>query len=151
MRRSLTVSALLLAGIATLVPGTAVAGGLDDFLREVDVHASVDIGSFKADLSATFDLSGDKVDGIFKVMSKPADVYMCLRVGEVSHQPIDRVIAEYKAHHGQGWGVIAKNLGIKPGSAEFHALKANRLHSDDRHASTAKPGKGNGKGGKNRK
>ena len=151
MQRSLTLSALLLAGIATLIPGTAAAGGLDDFLREVNVDASVDIGSFKADLSMTFDLSDDKIDGIFKVMSKPADVYMCLRVGEVSHQPIDRVIAEYQAHSGQGWGVIAKNLGIKPGSAEFHALKANKLSSGDRHASAAKPGKGNGKGGKNRK
>ena len=126
-----------------------MADGLED--PTSDVHASVDLGSFKADLSMTFDLSDDKVDAMFKVMSKPADVYMCLRVGEVTHQPIDRVVAEYKAHRGQGWGAIAKNLGIKPGSAEFHALKANRLPSGERRAAAAKPGKGNGKGGKNRK
>ena len=147
MRHSLTVSALFLVGIATLAPGSAAAGGLDDFLKEVNVQASVDIGSFKADLSATFDLSNDRVDTMFTLMSKPSDVYMCLRVGEIADQPIDRVVAEYKAHRGQGWGVIAKNLGIKPGSAEFHALKANRLSGD--RAAAGKPGKG--KGGKSRR
>jgi hypothetical protein len=51
------------------------------------------------------------------------------------------VVREYKAHKGQGWGVIAKNLGIKPGSKEFHALKKGGLNAggDD-------PGKGKGKG-----
>ena len=142
MRPFLTASVLLLVGIAALAPGSAQAGGLDDFLKEVDIQASVDLGSFKADLSATFDLSNDKVDAMFTVMSKPSDVYMCLRVGEIADQPIDRVMSEYQAHRGQGWGVIAKNLGIKPGSAEFHALKNNRMSSSKRHASSGKPGKG---------
>jgi hypothetical protein len=64
---------------------------------------------------------------MLKVMSKPSDVYMCLRVGELAKQPIDRVVEEYKMHRGQGWGVIAKNLDIKPGSDEFIALKSGRL------------------------
>jgi hypothetical protein len=64
---------------------------------------------------------------MFEVMSKPSDVYMCLRVGEVAEKPVDRVIEEYTRHRSQGWGVIAKNLGIKPGSDEFHALKSGRL------------------------
>jgi len=29
----------------------------------------------------------------------------------------------YRADKGKGWGVLAKSLGIKPGSKEFHALK----------------------------
>jgi hypothetical protein len=33
------------------------------------------------------------------------------------------VLKEYKTSKGKGWGVIAKSLGIKPGSAEFQALK----------------------------
>ena len=52
---------------------------------------------------------------------------------------------EYRNNKGQGWGVIAKNLGIKPGSDEFHALKAGRLSSTGGGGS-AKGGKpGNGK------
>ena len=48
---------------------------------------------------------------------------MCLRVGQVASQPVEAVVKEYKSNKGQGWGVIAKDLGIKPGSKEFHELK----------------------------
>jgi hypothetical protein len=77
------------------------------------------------------------------------------------------VLEIYERDHGQGWGVIAKRLGIKPGSAEFHALKGDmgKSHAkrqgggksgnsgyqgDDRapHGGPgkAKPGNGAGKG-----
>lgn len=150
MRHSFTASILVLVGIPALATGSAVAGGLDDFLSDIDVQANLNLGSFKADLSATFHLSNDKVDGMFRVMSKPSDVYICLRIGEVAKQPIDRVVAEYKANRGQGWGMIAKNLGIRPGSAEFHALKNHRLPGGEG-ASAGNASRGNGKGGKNRK
>jgi hypothetical protein len=45
------------------------------------------------------------------------------------------------ANKGKGWGVIAKNLGIKPGSAEFHALKRGDL------SFTGEPGAGEGQKG----
>jgi hypothetical protein len=100
---------------------------LDSFLGEIDVRASVDIGAFRADLSATFGVSSGEVDGLFEIFDRPADVYITLRIGELSHVPIKRVVDQYRGNKGQGWGVIAKNLGIKPGSAEFHALKKGRL------------------------
>ncbi len=34
---------------------------------------------------------------------------------------------EYKPNKGEGRGVIAKNLGIKPESKEFHKLKKANL------------------------
>jgi hypothetical protein len=104
-----------------------MAGGLEGFLADVDIRARADLGSFKADLGLTFGISQGRVNGMFEVISRPSDVYMVLRVGEVANLPLDRVIAEYKLHHRQGWGVMAKNLGIKPGSAAFHSLKAGRL------------------------
>ena len=53
----------------------------------------------------------------------PADVYMAAKVRILSHRSWDEVLREYKENKGKGWGVIAKNLGIKPGSREFHELK----------------------------
>jgi hypothetical protein len=129
---------------ALLVPVPVTAGGLDSFLGEINVTASADLGAFKADLRLTFGTSDSEISGLFKVMSDPADVYMCLRIGELADQPIDKVVAEHKAHKGQGWGVIAKNLGIKPGSADFHALKAGRLSSQGG-GTSAKKNKGKGK------
>lgn len=48
---------------------------------------------------------------------------MIARTANVTNRPIDTVENYYMANRGQGWGVIAKRLGIKPGSKEFHALK----------------------------
>jgi hypothetical protein len=127
MRSSIHIIHVLVLASVLIVPGAAMAGGLDSFLADIDVRARADLGSFRADLSLTFGASEGKVNGLFEVMSKPSDVYMCLRVGEVANQPIDQVVEEFKRHQGQGWGVIAKNLGIKPGSDEFHALKSGRL------------------------
>jgi hypothetical protein len=59
-------------------------------------------------------------------------------VGEVARQPQEVVLREYQANKGKGWGVIAKNLGIKPGSREFHELKKG--------VDGGGPGKGHGKG-----
>ena len=148
MKNSRTVIPVLAFACVLLLPGTAMAIGLESFLDEVEVSASKDMGSFRADLRLTFDVSNGTLDGLFEVMSKPSDVYMCLRIGEVAKQPIERVVEEHHKHKGQGWGVIAKSLGIKPGSAEFHALKAGRLSSHSGDGSPAKTHKGKGKGKK---
>jgi hypothetical protein len=150
MRASLHRARILLIVSMLVASSAAFAGGLEGFLDEVDVRASADLGSFRADLSATFDVSERRIDGMFEIMSKPSDVYMCLRLGEVAHQPVDRVVQEYEAHRGQGWGVIAKNLGIKPGSEEFHALKAGRLPARDNNGGST-VAKGNGRAGKGKK
>jgi hypothetical protein len=44
------------------------------------------------------------------------------------------VVDQWQQDHGQGWGVLAKRLGIKPGSPEFHRLKKGFVPSYDRWA-----------------
>jgi hypothetical protein len=60
----------------------------------------------------------------------------------MSGRSIDVVTAQYKKNKGRGWGALAKSLGIKPGSPEFHALK----RGDDLYGQ-----KGKGKGKKDKK
>jgi len=146
MTRTTTGTRVLLIASLVCLPTIAMASGLDSFLSDVDVRATADLGSFKADLSLTFGVSTGKVDGLFTVLSKPSDVYMCLRVGEVAKQPIDRVVEEYKRSKGQGWGAIAKNLGIEPGSAQFHELKEGRLPAADGSAGAKSKGGKKGRG-----
>ena len=116
---------------------------LDDFIKRVNVEAQADLGAFKVRLSTQFGVPVPKVEAIMASVSTPGDAYMCFRVGQVASQPVDVVMKEYQVHKGQGWGVIAKNLGIKPGSKEFHDLKKGNLGSDD---ASAGKGKGKGKG-----
>jgi hypothetical protein len=132
--------------LALLLPTSVFAKGLDGFLGEINVSAKSDPGRFRADLSATFGVSSGEVDGLFKIFKSPADVYITLRIGQVADVKIGRVVDQYRSHKGQGWGVIAKNLGIKPGSSEFHALKQGRLGSHKHGGTSAKSGPGKSAG-----
>jgi hypothetical protein len=137
----LSTAAVVFTSALLLTMPAFATGGLDGFLGEINVSARKDIGGFRTDLS----VSSGQVNGLFEIFDSPADVYMTLRIGEVAHVKVDRVVEEYKKNQGQGWGAIAKNLGIKPGSAEFHALKEGRLNSHKGSGGSAKPASGKGK------
>jgi len=128
-----------------LISPVLASSDLDDFIKHLNVEAQADLGAFKVRLSTQFGVPVPKVEAIMASVGTPGDAYMCFRVGQVASQPVEVVTKEYQANKGKGWGVIAKNLGIKPGSKEFHALKKGDVSGDD-----ADVGKGKGKGkGKN--
>jgi hypothetical protein len=120
---------------------------LDSFIKSVNVQAQADLGAFKVRLSTQFGVPVPKVDAIMASVRTPGDAYMCFRVGQVASKPVEVVTKEYQANKGKGWGVIAKNLGIKPGSKEFHALKKGDFDGNDSDSGKGK-GKGKGKGRK---
>lgn len=62
----------------------------------------------------------------------PGDVYYACTIAQVIGRPCRYVVDEWAANHGQGWGVVAQRLGIKPGSAEFHRLKKGFVPTYDR-------------------
>ena len=135
---------MMLTGLMVLlfVSSAALAGDFD-WLKDLNVKAEVDPSGFRAQLTARFKISNVEINTIISNVKQPADAYMVLRLGEMSHQPTDHVIKQYRSGKGQGWGVLAKSLGIKPGSKEFHALK--RGH-DLYYSSDISAGKSRGKG-----
>ncbi len=135
------LSAILLAGL--MVSPALASSDLDVFISNLNVQAQADLGAFKLRLSTQFGVPVPKVDAIMASVRTPGDAYMCFRVGQVASQPVEVVAWEYQVHKGQGWGVIAKNLGIKPGLKEFHALKKGDFNGDD---TDSGKGKGKGKG-----
>lgn len=146
MRRNLAVVAVLFLLFATINSSLAADVEFGDFLQRVNVSAQADLPGFKARLSGEFAVPVPRVEVLLKTLPTPADAYMCLRLGQVSQRPVDDVVAEYQKNRGKGWGVVAKNLGIKPGSKEFHALKEGRFDSPPpRHAEKGDKGKGKGK------
>ena len=62
----------------------------------------------------------------------PGDIYYACALAQVVGQPCRNVVDEWDRDHGQGWGVIAQRMGIKPGSAEFHRLKHGFVPTYDR-------------------
>ncbi len=117
---------------------------MDGFLKDVSTKAKNDINSFIDDATKTFNIAKDKVEGLIKIMD-PGDVFMTLQTAEIVNKPVEEVKEAFVKGKDKGWGQIAKDLGIKPGSAEFHALK-NKMKGKKE-----KKEKGNGKGkGKNK-
>lgn len=62
----------------------------------------------------------------------PGDVYYACSIAHLLGIPCRNVVEVWDRDHGQGWGAIAKRMGIKPGSAEFHRLKKGFVPSYDR-------------------
>ena len=63
---------------------------------------------------------------------EPGDVYMACSIASIIGRPCRYVVDEYERDRGQGWGNIAKRMGIKPGSPEFHRLKNGFVPTYDR-------------------
>ena len=124
-----------------LASSIATAGDFD-WIKDLNIQAEADPSEFRVRLEARFKIGNVEINTVLSNVEKPADAYMVLRLGEMSKQPMDYVIGQYRSGKGKGWGVLAKSLGIKPGSREFHALKdGHELHDDkDRDG-----GKGGGK------
>jgi hypothetical protein len=93
------------------------------WVKDFNQRVQADPAGFRASLAARFHIGDAEITAVIGNVASPADAYIVLRLGEIARQPTDHVLREYKASQGKGWGVIAKSLGIKPGSAEFQALK----------------------------
>ncbi len=141
---------IILAALALfLLCAPALAGGgLDGFLSNLNVQARADMNGFAVKLGAQFGIPMPQVQAVIGTVAQPADAFMCLQLGQWAQRPPEQVVQVYKTNRGKGWGVIAKSLGIKPGSPEFHALKRGDLVFSGQPGSGPGegPGKGKGKG-----
>jgi hypothetical protein len=140
--------------MAVILPAAA-RDGLEDFLDSVNVRAEANLPGFYATVSAQFGVSDAQVKSVLSSVGEPSSAFMIFQLGQMSHQPVDRVLQVYRngRNTGKGWGMLAKELGIKPGSREFHALKngdfvygaGSRAGGPGR--SGDNPGRGHNKGG----
>ena len=131
--------------VVASVPGVASAS-LDSFLSSVNVQARADLPGFSLQVSTQFGVPVARVEAVLGMVATPADAFMVFQLGQMAHRPPETVVQTYQTHKGKGWGVIAKELGIKPGSREFHALKNGDLVLGE--SPDGAPGKGKGKGRK---
>lgn len=101
-------------------------GQLDADLNRIDARAKLDFGAFKAEMSISYDVSEKKIEYMHGSLEMTAgEIYIALEISKLSKTPIDDILHIYSNHKGKGWGYIAKEAGIKPGSPEFHQLKNN--------------------------
>jgi len=124
---------------------------LNASLVQIDANASVNFSLFKTETSTNYNVPVSKIDSwSVQFGMKAGDIYLALEIARILKKPADEVVKVYTSNKQKGWGAIAKDLGIKPGSPEFHALKGGA----DKNASKGKGksgGAGNGAKGKGKK
>jgi len=119
---------------------------LDQSLVAIDANARLDFGAFRSDISIGYNVTEKKIDYLSAEIGMSAgDIFMTVELAKITHKSIDQVVEVYNVHKGKGWGVMAKELGIKPGSPEFHALK-DQARSNGNKAGKYNNGKGKAKG-----
>lgn len=123
----------ILSMVFLVVTSAAMASDFD-WTKNLSIQAQANPSGFRARLATRFKIGDVQVDAVLSNVDDPADAYLMLRLGEMSGIPVDQVIEKYRHSKGKGWGTLAKNLGIKPGSEEFHALKRGHdLDKKSRH------------------
>jgi len=140
---------LFLVMVSLVIGGhrTAAAGDrdLNSYLKQLNIEAQTDLKGYTVQLGAHFGVNEHEVDIMIRKVDRPADAYMVFRLAKLSNKPLDSVYREYEANRGRGWGVLAKNLGIKPGSPEFHALKKGDFYMGTEKGKGKDKGKSKGK------
>jgi len=100
---------------------------LNAFLGDLNHRAAASPLDYNTRLGSQFGVPPHQVATLMRSVAKPADAFMVLQLAHMRGMPHDRVLNVYNSNRNKGWGVIAKELGIKPGSPEFHALKDGRF------------------------
>jgi hypothetical protein len=118
---------------------------LASFLSELNAQAQEDLNNYSEKLGNQFGIPLLQVQDIINIVENPADAFMVLQLGQMANKQPERVLETYKNNQGKGWGVIAQELGIKPGSDEFHALKRGDFSFTGVPGGGADTGQGKGK------
>jgi hypothetical protein len=139
----------IISVIALFSSSLAIAGDFE-WMKNFNIRAEADPSGFRARLATRFKVGDVEIDVVLKNVTNPSDAYMIFRYGEMSSRPTKQVMERYRAEKKKGWGVLAKSLGIKAGSQEFHSLKRN--HDMGEISNKMKhPPKNKGQGNKSKK
>jgi len=102
---------------------------LDETLINLDLEASISDGAFKSNISRIYNLSNSNIQYLTVEIGMTAgDIYLTLEIAKITQQSISQVVQAYQVNREKGWGAIAMDLGIVPGSAEFEKLKDKLKH-----------------------
>jgi hypothetical protein len=146
MKPQKTLLLVLVLILLNLSPAVSAAGDFD-WMRDFNLRAEADPSGFRATLATRFKIGDTQINAVLGNVERAADAYMVLRLGEMSGRPTNYVIDQYRSGNKKGWGALAKSLGIKPGSQEFHALKrGDDMYRYEKRDEGKSKGRGKGKG-----
>jgi len=106
----------------------------DIHLNDVNIIAKAKIELFRTETAAEYKVSNSLMDeALIKLKMEPAELYLSLEMAKITKKEPAEVMKVYTQNKKEGWGVIAKKLGIKPGSNEFIGLKKKTQFKKEKH------------------
>lgn len=128
---------------------------LEKELNTLNKEAKTNLERFKENVSVVYGLKKDRTQVLLNKKMEPAEIELLCRLSKVSGVQFDKVLQMRESNKNKGWGELAKDLGIKPGSPEFHALKGtpkkNQNQAKGNSASSKSKGSSSGSKGKGKK
>lgn len=104
---------------------------MDVQLKEMNVYTRGNTDGFIDDVVISFGAPRPVIrEYVIERRWAPGDVYYACALAHQLRVPCINTLRDYDKNNGQGWGVIAKRMGIKPGSAEFQNLKGRVSNSN---------------------
>lgn len=125
-RLAFAATVALLALSAAFAQRTAFQLGdaaLEASLNEIGAGAAVDLPGFQAELTLTWGVPAVEVKAALGAGLVAGEVYLAAGLASISGKPLPVVVDLYRKNKAKGWGALARELGVKPGSKEFKALK----------------------------
>jgi hypothetical protein len=99
---------------------------VDKRISEINIGAKSDYEGYKKEMTKQFGVSSGEVDRYVKQQKlDPGDVYYGSVLARETNRSVSDIMTKYEKT--RGWGKVAKDLGIQPGSEQFHNLKKNML------------------------
>lgn len=105
---------------------------VDTRLGEINDYGSRYREPFIGEMTGYYGAPRSLIVDLFDRRWSAGDIYYACSIAHVLGVPCVNVVREYDRNPGQGWGAIAKRMGIKPGSAQFHRLKNGFSNTYDR-------------------
>lgn len=105
----------------------------DANLNDMNVMERARLELFKAETAKEYNVESSLIDKALNLKKmEPADIYMSMELAKIAKQKPEEVMNIFSKSKGEGWGEIAKKLGIKPGSKEFKRLKAKTKYKKEK-------------------
>lgn len=151
MKKKMLVGSVGLAFVVGLAYGMDTSFGtgdrkLDSTLEQLNIAAHADPDAFLRRLSSMHNIPEQELRRARDAYGLGgADLFMTTVLARDTRRPVHSVAEEFKRNQGKGWGVIAQDMGIKPGSAEFHQLKRDAKSTARSEHKNGSQGNGNGK------
>ena len=97
---------------------------LDQTLQTLDLDASISFGAFRSNISKKYHISEGNIQYLTVELGMTAgDIYLTLEMVKITERSLNEVVKAYQNNRENGWGAIALELGVLPGSDKFSVLK----------------------------